>query len=87
MVADIRAAVGSGAGVAVTSAVVEAGNNFAYGAMYRSGSWTGDVLAYTIDVNAGNRSQITDWSARPGWMRDLTNFDDRTIYFMTPARP
>ena len=84
--ADIRAAVGSGAGVAVTSAVVEAGNNFAYGAMYRSGSWTGDVLAYTIDVNAGNRSQITDWSAKARLdARDLTN-DDRTIYFMTPSK-
>ena len=38
---DIRAAVGSGAGVAVSSTVVEAGNNFAYGGQYRSGRWSG----------------------------------------------
>ena len=79
---DIRAAVGSGAGVAVTTAVVEAGNNFAYGALYRSGFWSGDVLAYKIDVTGGTRSQIENWSAKDKLDTRNLATDDRTIYFM-----
>ena len=83
--ADIRAAVGSGAGVAVTSAVVEAGNNYAYGALYRSGSWTGDMLAYSINLSTGQRTQIDNWSAKEKLDARNLSTDDRTIYFMQAA--
>ncbi len=80
--ADIRAAVGSGAGVAVSSAVVETDNNFAYGALYRSGRWSGEVQAYEINVSSGVRTLIPSWSAKTKLdARDLAS-DDRRIYFM-----
>ncbi|MFG5779502.1 pilus assembly protein [Comamonas sp. J-3] len=78
---DIRAAVGSGAGVAVSSAVVEAGNNFAYGAQYRSGRWSGDVLAYTIDTANGARTQIENWSAKDRLSLRKDGADERKIYY------
>ncbi len=78
---DIRAAVGSGAGVAVSSTVVEAGNNFAYGGQYRSGRWSGDVLAYTIDLVTGVRTQIENWSAKDKLGQRKDGGDERKIYF------
>ena len=79
---DIRAATGSGAGVAVSSAVVEADNNFAYGALYRSGSWLGDVLAYEINITSGKRTQIANWSAKERLDSRNLSSDDRSIYYM-----
>lgn len=76
---DIKAAVGSGAGVAVSSAVVEADNNFAYGATYRTGRWSGDLLAYEIDLQSGLRRPIDGWSART--QLDARTYSDRKIYF------
>ena len=84
--ADIRSAIGSGAGVAVTSAVVESGDNFAYGAMYRSGSWYGDLLAYEISVSGGSRTQLQDWSAKAKLDARNLSTDDRTIYYMTTTK-
>lgn len=83
--ADIRAAVGSGAGVAVSSALVETGNNFAYGALYRSGRWSGEVQAYEINVSSGVRTLVPNWSAKTKLdARDLAT-DERRIYFMDGA--
>ena len=84
--ADIRSAIGSGAGVAVTSAVVGTGDNYAYGAMYRSGSWYGDVLAYEISVTGGARTQVQDWSAKAKLDSRNLSTDDRTIYFMDATK-
>lgn len=84
--ADIRAAMGSGAGVAVSSPVTEVDNNYAYGALYKTGKWSGDLQAFEIDTSSGKRTQIKDgdrpWSASARLdSRDLAN-DDRKIYFM-----
>ncbi|KGG92435.1 MULTISPECIES: pilus assembly protein [Comamonas] len=79
---DIRAAMGSGAGVAVSSALVSADSNYAYGATYKTGRWSGDLLAYKIDPQSGQRTQIDGWSARARLdARDQAG-DPRTIYFM-----
>ncbi|WP_291603536.1 PilC/PilY family type IV pilus protein [Comamonas sp.] len=79
---DIRAVMGSGAGVAVSSALVDADSNYAYGATYKTGRWSGDLLAYRIDPQSGQRTQIDGWSARARLdARDQAN-DPRTIYFM-----
>jgi len=83
--ADIRAAVGSGAGVAVSSAVVETGNNFAYGALYRSGRWSGEVQAYEINVSSGARTLIPNWSAKTKLDARNLSSDDRRIFFMNGA--
>ena len=79
---DIRAAMGSGAGVAVSSALVSADSHYAYGATYKTGRWSGDLLAYKIDPQSGQRTQIEGWSARARLdARDQAK-DPRTIYFM-----
>lgn len=79
---DIRAAMGSGAGVAVSSALVDADGHYAYGATYKTGRWSGDLLAYKIDPQSGQRTQIDGWSARARLdARDQAG-DPRTIYFM-----
>ncbi len=79
---DIRAAMGSGASVAVSSALVSADSNYAYGATYKTGRWSGDLLAYKIDPQSGQRTQIDGWSARARLdARDQAD-DPRTIYFM-----
>lgn len=79
---DIRATTGSGASVAVSSALVSADSHYAYGATYKTGRWSGDLLAYEIDPQSGQRTQIDGWSARARLdARDQAN-DPRTIYFM-----
>lgn len=79
---DIRAAMGSGAGVAVSSALVSADSHYAFGATYKTGRWSGDLLAYKIDPQSGQRTQIEGWSARARLdARDQAK-DPRTIYFM-----
>ena len=80
--ADIRAALGSGASVGVTSPVTEAGNNFAYAASYRTGRWSGDLQAFDIDLSSGKRKPILGWSAKDALdKRDLAT-DNRRILFM-----
>lgn len=80
--ADIRAALGSGASVGVSSPITEAGNNFAYGATYRTGRWSGDMQAFEIGLNSGKRTQIVGWSAKDALdQRDLAA-DNRRILFM-----
>lgn len=83
---DIRAATGSGAGVAVSSALVSADSHYAYGATYKTGRWSGDLLAYKIDPQSGQRTQIDGWSARARLdARDQAS-DPRTIYFMDGSK-
>lgn len=83
---DIRAAMGSGAGVAVSSALVSADSHYAYGATYKTGRWSGDLLAYKIDLQSGQRTQIEGWSARARLdARDQAS-DPRTIYFMDGSK-
>lgn len=83
---DIRAAMGSGAGVAVSSALVSADSQYAYGATYKTGRWSGDLLAYKIDPQSGQRTQIEGWSARARLdARDQAS-DPRRIYFMDGNR-
>lgn len=80
--ADIRAALGSGASVGVSSPITEAGNNFAYAATYRTGRWSGDLQAFEIGLNSGWRTQILGWSAKDALdKRDLVT-DNRRILFM-----
>jgi len=80
--ADIRAALGSGASVGVSSPITEAGNNFAYAATYRTGRWSGDLQAFEIGLNSGRRTPIVGWSAKEALdKRDLAT-DNRRILFM-----
>lgn len=84
--ADIRAALGSGGSVGVTSPITEAGNNFAYAATYRTGRWSGDLQAFEIGLSSGKRTQIEGWSAKDALDRRDLATDNRRILFMNGGR-
>lgn len=50
---DILSKDGSAAAVAVANANVTSGDNASYVSSYNSGNWTGDLIAYPIDVTTG----------------------------------
>lgn len=50
---DIIGRTGAAASLAVSNANVKPGDNFAYASSYNSGSWTGDLQAYPIDLVTG----------------------------------
>ncbi|MDR0259419.1 MAG: hypothetical protein LBI76_06395, partial [Comamonas sp.] len=84
--ADIRAALGSGGSVGVSSPITEAGNNFAYAATYRTGRWSGDLQAFEIGLSSGWRTQIEGWSAKDALDRRDLAADNRRILFMNGGR-
>ncbi|MDR2330239.1 MAG: hypothetical protein LBE58_11610, partial [Comamonas sp.] len=84
--ADIRAALGSGGSVGVSSPITEAGNNFAYAATYRTGRWSGDLQAFEIGLSSGWRTQIEGWSAKDALDRRDLATDNRRILFMNGGR-
>lgn len=77
---SIRAAVGSGSGVAVAAPVTDNGSPHAYGATYKTGDWSGDVEAFAIDAATGQRTRLDGWSARA--RLDARAHADRSIYAM-----
>jgi type IV pilus assembly protein PilY1 len=65
MVADLLNKSGSAAAVAVSNVNIRAGDNTAYASVYSTGSWYGDLLAFSVDVNTGNVTGTTPlWSSR-----------------------
>lgn len=50
---DILAKDGSAAAVAVANAFVSSGDNASYASSYNSGNWTGDLIAYPINLTTG----------------------------------
>ena len=72
---DIAARTGSAAAVTVASANVIAGDNVSYAVSYNSGNWSGDLLAYPINLTTG----IPDTTA-PVWSGGSaqTQLDART---------
>lgn len=60
---DISAKVGSSAAVAVANAHVTSSDNASYASSYNSGTWTGDINAYAIDVLTGIPSLTPSWAA------------------------
>lgn len=62
IVADVVDKTGSAAAVAVANANVIAGDNASYASSYHSGTWTGDLLAYPINLTTGEPD-----TASPTW--------------------
>jgi len=60
---DIVARTGSAAAVAVANANVSSGDNAAYASSYNSGSWTGDLNAYSLDLTTGVPSTTSLWTS------------------------
>ncbi len=59
---DITAKVGASAAVAVANAHVTSLDNASFATSYNSGTWTGDIDSFAIDVNTGIPSTISLWS-------------------------
>ncbi len=75
VVANVVAKGGAAAAVAVSNPNPVAGDNFAYASSYNSGSWSGDINSYTIDVTTGQPSTTPNWIPSPQRLlanRDLT---------------
>jgi type IV pilus assembly protein PilY1 len=63
VIADALAKDASAAAVAVTSAQITAGT-VGYASSYNSGSWYGDLEAYSLDLATGLQNGPTQWSFR-----------------------
>lgn len=75
----IRADRGSASAAGVSSQEPVAGDNYAFRASYKTVEWSGDVLAYTIDLDTGARSATAFWSAQAN-LDTLPSFTSRNIY-------
>jgi type IV pilus assembly protein PilY1 len=60
---DIVARTGSAAAVAVANANVSSGDNAAYASSYNSGTWTGDLDAFSLDLTTGIQSATSLWTS------------------------
>ncbi|WP_313953683.1 PilC/PilY family type IV pilus protein [Accumulibacter sp.] len=60
---DITAKVGSSAAVAVANAHVTSTDNASYASKYDSGTWTGDINSFPIDIATGLPSTTSQWVA------------------------
>lgn len=59
---DITAKVGASAAVAVANGYVTSLDNASFATSYNSGTWTGDIDSFAIDVTTGIPSTISLWS-------------------------
>ena len=85
--ADALAKVGTvtaaGASEAVSTLTPTAGNNFVFASSYESGSWSGDLEAFTIDPSTGVLAAARDWSAQALLNgRAFPVCDNRKIFLM-----
>lgn len=63
IIADALAKDAAAAAVSVTSAQISAGS-VGYASSYNSGSWYGDLEAYSLDLSTGLQNGATQWSAK-----------------------
>lgn len=59
---NITAKTGASAAVAVANAHVTSSDNASYASSYNSGTWTGDLDSFAIDVNTGLPSTTSSWT-------------------------
>ena len=80
--AKVDTTTAAGAADAISSLAPTSTNNFVYGSLYESGTWKGDLEAYTIDPVSGVLSARV-WSAQ-GLLdgRTFQTCDNRKIFFM-----
>ena len=62
VVNNVVAKGGAAAAVSVSNAIPTAGDNFTYQTKYNAGAWSGDLEAFTIDLNSGAISATSAWA-------------------------
>ncbi|MEO8132867.1 MAG: PilC/PilY family type IV pilus protein, partial [Betaproteobacteria bacterium] len=73
IVNNVGAKGGAGAAVSVANPNLTPGDNFAYASAYNSGSWSGDINKYAIDLTTGLQSTVPQWNPSP--QRQLANIE------------
>ena len=82
----ISAQVASSASAATSNLEPVSGDNFAYVAQYTTATWTGDLLARTIDLSTGAISAASTWSAKTALQSKVSvSTDTRSIYTYSGA--
>ena len=76
---DIISRGGAAAAVAVSNANVTSGDNASYASSYNSGSWTGDLQSYAIDLVTGIPSTTSSWASSAQAQLDLLAVSSRKI--------
>lgn len=76
---DIISRSGAAAAVAVSNANVTSGDNASYASKYNSGSWTGDLQSYAIDLATGIPSSTPTWASSAQKQLDLLAASSRKI--------
>jgi type IV pilus assembly protein PilY1 len=61
VVNNVVAKGGAAAAVSVSNAIPTAGDNFTYQTSYNAGAWSGDINAFTIDLQTGAVSTTPAW--------------------------
>jgi len=90
VISDALAKDASAAAVAVTSARISAGS-VGYASSFNSGSWYGDLEAYSLDITTGLQNGPSAWSARDTLdaqapaARRIASFDGSTGVAFTTA--
>jgi len=62
---DIASRTGSAAAVSVSNPSLLPGDNLAFTSSFNSGSWTGDLQAFAVDLQTGVLAGTPLWSAQP----------------------
>lgn len=65
IVNNVGAKGGAGAAVSVANPNLTPGDNFAYASSYNSGSWSGDINKFAIDLTTGFQSTTPIWDPSP----------------------
>ena len=65
VVANVVSKGGAAAAVAVSNPNPVPGDNFAYASSYNSGSWSGDINAFALDLTTGQPSDVPVWNPSP----------------------
>lgn len=76
---DIVGRTGAAAAVAVSNANVVPGDNYSYASSYNSGTWSGDLNAYTIDTTTGQPSSTPAWGSSAQAQLDSQTWTSRKI--------
>lgn len=70
---------GAAAAVAVANPNITTTSNLSYASEYNSGTWTGDLNAYPIDINTGVVSTVGRWSGGAQGLLDAKTASSRVI--------
>ncbi len=81
--ANVGTVTASGAADSISSLTPVPGNNFVYGTSYESGSWSGELEAFTLDTVSGALNLPRAWSAKTLLdARVFATCDNRRIFLM-----